>query len=274
VDIKVVICRRKNLPSHNISRKFSGKYKGIPWDVVIENPHSDKEKRIFFYSKIFANILAKQIVHLPYLKHKCITNGSFLLICSTFSYEGKLFVLFGYSGTGKTNMMLKALEKGAKCVGDERLILFPSGSLIDYSSTMALGYATVKDTKYWNKLSIENKILLWIYHLIFILTKKYVKFNIYLNPEQLGIEKDNHLEGKKVIFVNFVKEGKKCRMSLSETAATILENEDRYQKLYGDIFSLADQRDKTNEMITSFFADSSFWRIRIGTPLDDILSLE
>ena len=110
--------------------------------------------------------------------------------------------------------------------------------------------------------------------MIFFFSKTYFKFNIDLDLKQLGIEKDNNLKGKKVIFVNLVKEQGNCRISLLETAFTILEKEKRQQQLNGDIFSLSDQREKMNKIITSFFADRSLWRIQVDTALDEILNLE
>ena len=91
--ISIFTCRRKKLPSHNISRKFSGKYKGIPWEVVIKNANYEEIKQIFFYSKIYTHILVKRIVYVPYLKHKCIANGNFVLPCSAFSFENTIFLL-------------------------------------------------------------------------------------------------------------------------------------------------------------------------------------
>jgi len=273
-DIQVLICRRKELPSDDISREFSGNYKGIPWAVVIKDKNDHAKERLFFYSRFFAGILAKRIVYVPHLKDKCIANDSVLLPCSVFSYQKNNFLLFGKSGSGKTKLLLKALDKGATYVGDERLILYPSGDLVDSSSVIALGYATVRETSFWDKLSIENRILLKIYHLIFLLSGKHIKFNIYLNPEQIDIERDQIFRERRVIFVNLAKSSKAYRMSLSETASVILEKEGRKRQRYGDIFSLLDKREKINEIITAFFANSSCWRVPTGTSLDEILDLE
>jgi hypothetical protein len=274
-DLKVEICGQNNLPSQNITGRFSGTYKGIPWKVVLKNKKDDTQKQVFFYSRFFSRFLAKRIVTLPYLKHKCIKAGRLLLPGTVFSYGNKIFLLFGYSGAGKTKMLLKALEKGAKYVGDERMILSPSSAPIDCSSVIALGYATVRGTKFWTKLPIEKKIQLGLYHFIFLLSKKYIKFNVYLSPKQLHFKKEDNLGGKKLIFINFKKKAQqKYRMSLPESVSAIFEKEEWHKRLYGDIFSLSDQREKIKATVAAIFEKSSWWRVSVDTTLDDILNLE
>ena len=94
-----------------------------------------------------------------------------------------------------------------------------------------------------------------------------------MKPEQLEIERNTDLASKRVVFIYLAKTSKTHRMSALETALIILEKEDRFKQIYGDIFSLADQREEVNKIITSLFENNSCWRIPIGTPLDDILSL-
>jgi len=274
VDFEMFICRKNELPSNSGSKKFYGKYKGIPWQVVIQDSGDYQKKQIFFYSKVFSDILAKRLVYFPYLRHTCVMNGKLLLPSAVFSYDDKLYILFGLSGTGKTKMMLKALERGAKFVNDERAILMPAGGLNACSEIIALGYATVRETKFWYKLPNKNKLLLWVYHLIYLVSKKYIKFNLYINPKQLDIERHTDADAKRIVFVHLVKASEKRRMSPLEAAFAILEEEDRFRQLYGDIFLLSDLREKTKDISTSIFAACSCWRIPIGTTMDEVLSLE
>jgi hypothetical protein len=274
VDFDLFICRKNELPSTPGLKRFGGKYKGIPWQVVIQDSEAYQKKRFFFYSTLFAAILAKRIVFLPYLKYKTIANGNLLLPCTSFEFQGRIFLLLGFSGTGKSKMMLEALEKGAKFIGDERVILYSYGGLVDCSEIIAMGYATVRETKFWQKLSIANKLLLWTYQFVFLMSGKYFKFNLYLKPEQLDIEKITGFETKRVVFIQLAKTDKKRRLSPIEAAAAILEKEDRFRLIYGDIFSLSEKRKTTEKIIASLFSDISSWRIPIGKTLDDISSIE
>ena len=74
--------------------------------------------------------------------------------------------------------------------------------------------------------------------------------------------------------VHLAKLDGKRRMSPSETALAILQEEDRVRQLYGDIFLLSDLREKTRDISTSIFTACSCWRMPVGTILDDVLSLE
>ncbi len=278
--LELILCRHKQDIPDTVYDSAVGSYKGIPWELAFERVSDNEFSRIYFCAPFFVTFLVVRKVLVPFIKQALVKQGGVALLGSVFHFENKTFLLYGQPGSGKTKLTLNALELEGEFIGDNELLITPTGEILPLFSEVELRYKTVRDTCFWSYLSIAQKIRLLIYQLISLLTLQFISFNISVPPDALNIKPKMDLcgtrPGENLIIVNLSKNCDECvQLPPKQMISLILGYEDWYQELYGNIFfgSNLTERYKLEQNMISLFAKITIWELPTDSTIEKILAL-
>ncbi len=118
-----------------------GMRKAVPWSCAIE-AREPRGWTIAFRSPITREFLAWHVALIPALRLLLLDRGSALVGGAAFEMGGETTVLAGLPGSGKTALLLGAMEQGARLIGDEYLGLTEAGRVLPAARVVALRQGT------------------------------------------------------------------------------------------------------------------------------------
>ncbi|MFN8005747.1 MAG: hypothetical protein U0V70_01705 [Terriglobia bacterium] len=184
--VKLTIVNR----SHQLPRRsdavFAGRYKGIPWRLLCNRDSAGHPAEIHFYAPCFRLFLGVRLALIPLVRQLALERGGFGLLGTAFRWRGVTWHLYGRPGTGKTKLLIEALEDGGELVGDFELVASSDGTLHPLIDRVEFRYATVRHTPYWRHLTGPQRRWLQMCRLISFLTGRWTSFNLVMAPGQLG----------------------------------------------------------------------------------------
>ncbi len=170
------------------ARTVSAVYKGVPWSCAISRAE-EKTWTIAFRSRVMREYLAMHIALLPALRYLLTNLNSALILGAAYELDGNATVLSGPTGTGKTSLLLAALARGARFVGDEYIGMTSAGQASPIVRSLALRRSTLAlapgaaDT-----LSASRRLALRVAEFTTSITRGRLEPLSHLRPEDLGME--------------------------------------------------------------------------------------
>jgi hypothetical protein len=159
-----------------------GRYKGIPWRCSVGGAS------ISFSSRIAWEYLALHIALLPALRRLLLDRGIGMVGAAAFELDGEATVLAGLTGSGKTSLLLAALERGAAFAGDEYVGIGESGEVTPIIRSIALRQDTFAlAPSLAPRLSARTRIALQSAALARRLTLRRLDPLVHLRPEELRV---------------------------------------------------------------------------------------
>lgn len=137
----------------------SDSYKVAKWKVYMELESHTINVRI--EPNFFACDLVPPIVITPLIGFQLNRNGLSLVHAAGISIRDNAILLTGFGGSGKTSLVLRALEKGLKLLGDDHVILYRD-KVLPFPTAISLFKYNVPSGSDWFKrwkLEIELKSL-------------------------------------------------------------------------------------------------------------------
>ncbi len=164
-----------------------GVYKAVPWSCSLSRG-DDGRWRLGFKSLAMREYLAMHIALLPALWLLLTTRSVALVSGAAFASDGMATVLAGPTGTGKTSLLLGAVQRGAQLVGDEYVGLSSDGGVSPIARSLALRSATMAlAPEAANRLSGPRRMALRIAELVSTATQARLEPLSHLRPEELGL---------------------------------------------------------------------------------------
>jgi hypothetical protein len=235
-------------------------YKGVPYRVSVRRDANREISEIFFQAPIFRQFLFFRIVLLPLLWRQAVRHGGFYLLGTVYREEDRVTVLFARPGAGKTRRMLVCLqEERAKLIGDGSLIYMPGSGFMSIIDELELRRNTIAGLPFKKRLTLRQRLVLWIYHMISMVTARYISLNISILPESLGISSiadPGYLEYRIAEALPGDNERILDKVEIEEGIMAYLED---YIRHYRNIFDDVPPFDETRKNISAF----------IRTHLDD-----
>jgi hypothetical protein len=228
------------------------------------------QSRIYFQVPYFVDFLFPRVVLIPYLKRSLVTKGGLYLLGSCFSYQDTTFVLFGYPGCGKTRLMLDALNVGAHCVGDNGLVVL-DGAIQSAYDEIELRYYTVRKSLFWHRLAFGKQLRLVLFHWLSVLSRRTISFNVSLPLADLEIGTRSAPRQQKSIFIWLGHPFRK--LALSEAVAAVVQYEQRYRDLYGEVFLSDAYLRRLGRNASDFLAGCPSWCLPSECNISDVLQL-
>lgn len=272
-NLEIVICRRKHQLPSNASVHYSDIYKGIPWTLKILKNTEDNTERCFFYSFAFTTFLILRTVIIPHLKQEIIKEKGFSILGSSFEFEKTIFVLFAKPGSGKTRLLLEAIDKGAKFLGDNELMITKDGEVKSLFNDTEFRLSTVQGTSFWKNLSRKQKAKLFLYHVISFLTFRLISFNISIPALKTKLTEDDSKNKKRIIFINLSNDDSKQLITPSIVWEHILDYECSYRKLFKNPFFTEKNIHQSEDIIKNILSTALLWDMPTKSTLNEILRI-
>lgn len=212
---------------------WQGRYKGMAWQIALSE--TDGRPRYFFYAPTFGTFLFIRTCLLPVLKKRAIEKGGFLLIGSAFTLADRSIVLFGGPGSGKTRLLLEALDSGARLLADSEIMLAPDNRVLPVFPYLEARFRTVAGTSYWKRLSAGEKIYLWACQALSRLSGEKISFNLLLHPVDLvNAARAGTAPEQRLVFIRLQKGARAWeRLGTGEFLAALEAYETTYQDTFG-----------------------------------------
>jgi len=164
-----------------------GFYKAVPWSCSLSRGGDDRWT-LGFKSLAMREYLAMHIALLPALRLLLMTRSVALISGAAFAEDGAATVLAGPTGTGKTSLLLGALQRGAHFVGDEYVGLSSDGGASPIARSLALRLATLAlAPNAADRLSGPRRVALRIAELVSTATRARLEPLSHLRPDELGL---------------------------------------------------------------------------------------
>ncbi|MFZ5801926.1 MAG: hypothetical protein ACOY3K_02280 [Candidatus Omnitrophota bacterium] len=237
VDFRIrVYSSSKHMQAAGRSR-HRGNYKGIPWAVGILPITEACEYDIEFYAPAFVPFMLSRFVLIPLLKKILLRKQGFVFLGAAFQIQQRRLVLAGDPGTGKTRLLLRALERGASLIGDSEIIHLEGERIEPMFPALELRYKTVAGTSFWKKLSLGKRQKLRLFHWLSKMTLRRISLNIAVKPRELGLQPPPSTSAGEtcLLYLNRSQE----RTGIPDNAAILKawrSYESRYRRIYRDIF--------------------------------------
>lgn len=165
-----------------------GVYKAVPWSCSL-SLSDDGGWTLGFKSLAMREYLAMHIALLPALRLRLTMRSIALISGAAFANDGAATVLAGPTGTGKTSLLLGALQRGAQFVGDEYVGLSSGGAVSPIARALALRSATLAlAPAAAARLSGSRRVALRIAELVSTVTRARLEPLSHMRPEQLGLQ--------------------------------------------------------------------------------------
>jgi hypothetical protein len=172
-----------NFPTRH---KASGRYKGSRWQCVFSSEGGGS--LLAFQSAFAREYLALHIALLPALRRLLLDRGVAFVGAAAFESNGGATVLAGVTGSGKTSLLLGALERGAAFIGDEYLGLGETGRATPIVRAIALRQETLAlAPTIAGRLSQARRRALRVSSLARRLTARRLEPLVHLPPAEAGV---------------------------------------------------------------------------------------
>src|SRR3989338_755773 len=261
---------QKDIPSSGTT-VTSGVYKMIPWTLALRKDDKAHET-IYFYSPIFTTFLAWRMVIIPLLKREIVQRNGFSLIGSAFQYQNEIFIVSGYPGSGKTSILMQALERDAMFMCDNELLFKTGSPIIAISNEIELRWNTVRNTRFLKRLSPADRVSILMNHLLSIATAQHINFNVVVNPASIGIAKDQQQNPAKIHFILLKPNTPETPVERSVFVEEFLAYESRYASLFGESLYSKEMQIQASRHFEIFLNECNPWIFPLGTSFDKILS--
>jgi hypothetical protein len=107
----------------------------------------DNDTLVLFCSKDFSeNFLYFLIIYI--LSFKLVQFGGHFIHSSVIEYKGKTIMFPAWRHAGKTNLMLKFVDQGAKIIADDNVFIFKDGQILPYIKKTHLLYYNLRNFPY------------------------------------------------------------------------------------------------------------------------------
>jgi hypothetical protein len=117
-------------PNHNIARLNFNEFDKDVLELICSVDFSE-------------NFLYFLIIYL--LSFKMVSHGGHFIHASVIEYKRKIIMFPAWRHSGKTNLMLKFVERGAKIIADDNVFIFNNGKILPYlKKTHLLYYNIIK----------------------------------------------------------------------------------------------------------------------------------
>ena len=177
----------QNEDGTSVGSTARGVYKAVPWSCSLSRGGDDRWT-LAFKSLAMREYLAMHIALLPALRLLLTSRSVALISGAAFAKDGTATVLAGPTGTGKTSLLLGALQRGAQFVGDEYVGLSSAGGVSPIARSLALRAATLALAPgAADRLSAPRRMALRMAELVSTATRARLEPLSHLRPEQLGL---------------------------------------------------------------------------------------
>jgi hypothetical protein len=175
-------------PRASLESTARGVYKAVPWSCSLSRS-TDGRLTLGFTSLAMREYLAMHIALLPALRLFLTKRGIALISGAAFAKDGVTTILAGPTGTGKTSLLLGALQRGAQFAGDEYVGLSSDGAVSLIIRSLALRSATLAlAPDAVDRLSRSRRLALRSAELISNITRARLEPLSHLRPEELGLQ--------------------------------------------------------------------------------------
>ena len=201
----------------------------------------------------FKEFLFFRIVLLPLLWRLAVEKGGFYLLGTAYQDLFGTTILFAAPGAGKTRYALAKLQAPNHfLIGDGSLLYLPDKGIVPVVDELELRFRTISGSIWMKELAMTGKIRLFLYHMISILTRKYVSFNLTLPPEELKI-KVRHDSPETIHRFALVHSFDHIQELLfRDVEPTVIEYLRQYHNHYWNIFNDTPPLDATRKNILKF----------------------
>ncbi len=216
-----------------------GVYKAVPWSCSLSRA-GDGRLTLGFKSLLMREYLAMHIALLPALWLLLTARNVALISGAAFAKDGLATVLAGPTGTGKTSLLLGALQRGAHFVGDEYVGLNSDGRVSPIARSLALRSATLAlAPEAAARLSGPRKVALRIAELVSTATRARLEPLSHLRPEELGLNVATGAANiRRIVWLEAVDADQSPtlqRMSREDVMQQLALRQAVHQVAYGDI---------------------------------------
>ncbi len=239
------------------ARISHGIYKGIPWRIGLQ---AGSPTRVYFFTPAFFTFLMLRKVLIPFLRREIIRDGGAGFIGSAFRDAGKVYVLFGHPGCGKTRVLLSAAAAGASFIGDHEIVIFPDGSVYGLFHYLELRLETVRKSKFWKQLRLLQKSKLFLFEMISAMTFRRICFNILVQPETLEIPRSASDSTEK-IFIHLAREHQSGPIGKDVFMEALQQYAEIFTRYFGRLFEDESMRQREKENFEKILADSWLWQL-------------
>ncbi|MDH7594429.1 MAG: hypothetical protein QHG99_08830 [Methanomicrobiales archaeon] len=157
-------------------------YKIVKWKVAIEN--IDTKPVIHFSGGMFSEIFLRDYIIEPLIAFLLNQKGLVLLHASSVAYQDKGYIFSATKGTGKTSTLLNLIRDGGIYLSNEPTLLSERGIVYSYPSFIHLYYYNFKSVPFITyKLNTQQKVELYVKHLVHLISLKYVSFSLNINAK-------------------------------------------------------------------------------------------
>lgn len=228
-------------------------YKGVPYRVSVRRDAKREISEILFQAPIFRQFLFFRIVLLPLLWRQAVRYGGFYLLGTVYRAEDRVTVLFARPGAGKTRRMLECLQQGrAKLIGDGSLIYMPDRGFMSIIDELELRRNTIAGLPLKKRLKLRQRLILWVYHMISMVTARYISLNISVLPESLGISSVADSGDLEYRIAEALPGGKARILDRAEVEDGIIAYLEDYIRHYRNIFDDVPPFEETRKNISAF----------------------
>jgi hypothetical protein len=224
-------------------RETSGRYKGVPWRCTISADGATP--LISFRSPVAQEYLALHIALLPTIRRLLLDRSVAFVGAAAFASEGRATVLAGATGSGKTSLLLGALERGAAFLGDEYLGIGDTGG----ASAIVRAFALREETlalapSIAARLSPSRRRSLLAASLARRLTRGLLEPLVHVPPAEVGVPVANSplLPMKRLVWIEPAR-GEVPRIepiSVPDIIDRLAIMQTMHDKAYGDLGVLFD----------------------------------
>jgi hypothetical protein len=164
-----------------------GVYKAVPWSCRITRG-GEGGWTLGFGSPIAREYLALHVALLPALRRLLLDCGVAFIGAAAFESGSGATVVAGLTGSGKTSLLLGALERGAAFIGDEYLGISERGDVTPVVRALALRDRTLAlAPSLLGRLSRQRRVALRAASLAAMLTGRRLEPLVHLPPSELGL---------------------------------------------------------------------------------------
>lgn len=223
-----------------------GVYKAIPWSCRLSRG-TQGAWVLGFRSPILREYLALHIALIPSLRRLLLERGIALVPGAAFESDGAMTLLAGPTGGGKTAVLLGALEKGARLIGDEYLGLSGGAEVMPVARVLALRRSTLSlAPRTLRRLGWRRRLSLRILEVVALLTRSRFQPLIHVTPADLGIlsASDTNARARRLFWLESeagAGPAVRCEpMSVREAAERLAIMQAAHDLWYGDLGAFLD----------------------------------
>jgi hypothetical protein len=231
--------RSDKLTEHQARRS----YKGVPWHCSASQTAGTPT--LSFTSPFVREYLALHIALLPALRRLLLDRAVAFVGAAAFESDGAATVLAGLTGSGKTSLLLGALERGAAFVGDEYLGVGETGRVTPVVCAIALRQETLAlAPTVASRLGLARRRALRAASLTRRLTWGRLEPLVHVPPAELGarIASAQALPIRRLIWIEQAVGSPRLEpLAVSDVIDRLAIIQTMHDKAYGDLGALFDR---------------------------------